>query len=162
MQALPGILVDLGLEGGFQGLVGIVGAQEVGLTDKEAFLVIVRIHKPAGDVIGLAGADLAGAGFEHVHAIDLDAQHAGLAAFGVGLGQQADVRFTEDDEEIALAVVLEVLAHVQVRVHAGLEHRDLAQLAELRRMGIVVERAGDDHIEARIRSLANGLHQILT
>ena len=51
---------------------------------------------------------------------------------------------------------------MQVGIHAGLEHRDLAQLAELRRMGIVVERAGDDHIEARIRSLTNGLHQILT
>ena len=30
VQAFPGVLVDLGLEGDFQGLVGIFGAQEVG------------------------------------------------------------------------------------------------------------------------------------
>ena len=37
----PGFPVDLGLEGGLEGLVGIVGAEEVGVADEEALLVVV-------------------------------------------------------------------------------------------------------------------------
>jgi hypothetical protein len=36
-------LVDLGLEGGFEALIGIVLAKEVGLTHEEAFAVVVAI-----------------------------------------------------------------------------------------------------------------------
>ena len=67
-----------------------------------------------------------------------------------------DVRLAEDDEEIAFAGVLEVLGHVQVGVHAGLEHGDAAQLAELRGVRLVVEGAGDEHIEPGIARLARG------
>ena len=71
-----------------------------------------------------------------------------------------DVRLAEDDEEIALAGVLEVLGHVEVGVHAGLEHGDAAQLAELRRVRLVVEGAGDQHIEPGIAGLAGGSDEV--
>ena len=71
-----------------------------------------------------------------------------------------DVRFAEDDEEVALAGVLEVLGHVQVGVHAGLEHGDAAQLAELGGVRLVVEGAGDQHIEPGIACLAGGGDQV--
>ena len=71
-------------------------------------------------------------------------------------GDEVDVRLAEDDEEIAFAGVLEVLGHVQVGVHAGLEHGDAAQLVELGGVRLVVEGAGDEHIETGIARLAGG------
>jgi hypothetical protein len=38
----------------------------------------------------------------------------------VGGRQNVDVRLAEDDEEVALARILQVLGHVQVGVHARL------------------------------------------
>ena len=40
------------------------------------------------------------------------------------------VRLAEDDEEAAFSSILGVVGHVQVGVHAGLEHRDAAKLVE--------------------------------
>ena len=74
--------------------------------------------------------------------------------------QDVDVRLAEDDEEIALAGVLQVVGHVQVGVHARLEHGDAAQLAELRGVRLVVEGAGDQHVEVGIARLARGRNQI--
>ena len=76
------------------------------------------------------------------------------------LSQNLDVRLAEDDEEVALAGVLEVVGHVQVGVHAGLEHGDAAELAELRGVGLVVEGAGDQHVEAGVAGLAGGGDQV--
>ena len=66
-----------------------------------------------------------------------------------------DVRLAEDDEEIAFAGVLEILGHVQVGVHARLEHGDATELAELGGVRFVVEGAGDQHIESGIARLAS-------
>ena len=74
--------------------------------------------------------------------------------------QQVDVRLAEDDEEVAFAGVLEVVGHVQVGVHAGLEHGDAAELVELRGVRLVVEGAGDQHIETGIAGLAGGGDQV--
>ena len=71
-------------------------------------------------------------------------------------GRSVDVRLAEDDEEVALAGVLEVVGHVQVGVHARLEHGDAAELVELRGVRLVVEGAGDQHVEAGIAGLAGG------
>ena len=49
-EAFPGVAVDFCFQSGFQCLVGIVLAEEVGLSDKEALAVVVRVHEPAGDV----------------------------------------------------------------------------------------------------------------
>jgi hypothetical protein len=45
---------------------------------------------------------------------------------------------------------------VQVGVHAGFQHPDFAELRELRRVGLVIEGASDDGIEARVGGLAGG------
>ena len=63
-------------------------------------------------------------------------------------------------EQVALAVVLQIIGHVQVGVHARLEHGDAAQLVELRRMGVVVEGPDNEHTEVGIAGLASGGHQI--
>ena len=94
--------------------------------------------------------DFAGLRFEDVHAFHL---HAELAVL---LGRMVDVRLAEDDEQVAFAGVLQVLGHVQVGIHAGLEHGDAAQLVELGGVRLVVEGAGDQHIEAGIARLARG------
>ena len=137
--------------------VGIVRAEEVGVADEEALLVVVGVDEPAGDAVGAVAADFAGVGMEHVHAVDLDPH---LAVFG--LGEDVDVRLAEDDEEVALAGVLEIVGHVQVGVHACLEHGDAAEFAELRGVGLVVEGAGDEHVEIGVAGLAGGLHQVRT
>ena len=51
---------------------------------------------------------------------------------------------------------LQVAAHVQVRVHAGLQHRHAAEALELGGVGVVVEGAGDQHVEAGVARLARG------
>ena len=89
-------------------------------------------------------------GVEDIDAVHLHAQLAVL------LGQQVDVRLAEDDEQVALAGVLEVVGHVQVGVHARLEHGDAAELVELGGVGLVVEGAGDQHVEAGVARLAGG------
>jgi hypothetical protein len=49
---------------------------------------------------------------------------------------------------------------MQVRIHAHLQHRDASELVELPEMGIVVEGAGDEHVEVGIAGLACGGHRI--
>ncbi len=72
VEGCPGFGVDFGLEGGFEGFVGIVGAEEVGVADEEGFFVVVGVDEPAGDAVGAVGADFAGVGVEDVDAVDLD------------------------------------------------------------------------------------------
>src|SRR5262245_60110802 len=76
VERLPGSLVDLGLERRLQRLVRVAGAEEVGLPDEEALLVVVGVDEPAGDALGAVAAHLAGAGVEDVDAVDLDAHMA--------------------------------------------------------------------------------------
>ena len=52
VQGFPRFAVDLGLEGGLERLVGVVGAEKVGVADEEALLVVVGIDEPAGDTVG--------------------------------------------------------------------------------------------------------------
>ena len=129
VQRLPRLLVDLRLERRLQRLIRIIRSQEIGMPHEEAFLVVIRIHEPAGDAIGIVAAHLAGIGMEYVHAVDLDLN------LPLVYGQDIYIRLAEDDEEVALAGILEIVGHVQVRVHAGLEHLDAPQLGEVRRSG---------------------------
>src|SRR5712692_6518134 len=55
---------------------------------------------------------------------------------------------------LPLPVFFEIVRHVQVRVHPSLEHRDAAQLIELRRVCLVVEGAGYQYVEPGVASLA--------
>src|SRR5580704_17822266 len=72
VQGGPGFFVDLGLERGLERFVRIVRAQEIGVADEEALLVIVGVDEPAGDSFRPVTADVAGAGVEHVHTVDFD------------------------------------------------------------------------------------------
>ena len=72
MERGPGFLVDLGFEGGLQGLVRIVRAEKIGVADEEALFVVVGVDEPAGDAVGVVAADFAGIGVEDIHAVDLD------------------------------------------------------------------------------------------
>ena len=66
----------------------------------------------------------------------------------------------ENDEQVALAGVLEVAGHVEVGVHARLEHRDTPQLLEFDGVSVVAEGAGDQHIKAGIGSFARGGNKV--
>lgn len=76
VQGVPGVGVDFGAEGGLEGFVGIVLAEEVGVADVEALTVVVGIDEPASDAVGVVAADFAGAGIENVYTVDLDADVA--------------------------------------------------------------------------------------
>jgi len=52
--------------------------------------------------------------------------------------QDGNIRLAEDDEQVALAGVLQIIGHVQIGIHARLEDRDGAQLAEFRGLGVIV------------------------
>ena len=54
----------------------------------------------------------------------------------------------------------ELAAHVEVGVHARLQHRDAAKLAELAGVCLVVEGTGDQDVEARVAGLASGLDEV--
>jgi len=49
---------------------------------------------------------------------------------------------------------------VKVGIHARLENRNAAELAELSRVGFVVECAGDEHIEIRVAGLTRSSDEI--
>ena len=151
---MPGFLVDFGFEGCFQGFVGVVGAEEVGLADEEGFHVVVGVDEPAGYAFGSVAADFTGVGMEDVYAVDLDLY---LIVCGV---EDVDVGFSEDDEEVAFAGVLEVVGHVEVGVHSCFEHRDSTEFVEFGGVCVVVEGAGDEHIEICVSGFAGGGDEI--
>jgi len=126
------------------------------VADEEAFFVVVGVDEPAGDAFGAVGSDFAGLGVEDIDAVDLDLD---LAVVGF---EDVDIRLAEDDEQVALAGVGQVAGHVQVGVHAGLEDGDAAEFFEFRGVGVVVEGAGDEHIETGVARLAGGGHQVGT
>ena len=51
--------------------------------------------------------------------------------------------FAEDHEQIALAGVLQFAGHVQIGIHARLEHGNASELVELRGVRVIAESAGD-------------------
>jgi hypothetical protein len=80
IQGFPSFLVDLSLKRCLETLVWVVLAEEVGLANEEALTVVIAIDEPAGDVVGLVAADLAGGGIENGQAevsISLDNNYFG-------------------------------------------------------------------------------------
>ena len=47
VERRPGFFVDLGFQGGLQCAVRVLGAEEIGVADEEAFLVVVRVDERA-------------------------------------------------------------------------------------------------------------------
>ena len=87
---------------------------------------------------------------EDVHTVDLYLHLVALHR------EEIDVRLAEHDEEVALAGVLQIIGHMQVGVHARLEHGDTAECGELRGMGIGVEGASHEPVEVGVARLARG------
>lgn len=59
IEGFPGFFVDLGFQAGLQRLVGIVRAKKIGMADKEAFFVVIRVDEPGGDVAKKYGVSIA-------------------------------------------------------------------------------------------------------
>lgn len=59
MERGSGIFVDFGLEGGLEGLVGIVRAEEVGVADCAARTLVVVVNGPTGDALCPIAMDFA-------------------------------------------------------------------------------------------------------
>ena len=72
VERRPGGLVDVGAEGALELVVGVVGAEEVGVADEELLVVVGGVDEPAGDVVGRVAADDAGRRVVDVEAVDLD------------------------------------------------------------------------------------------
>lgn len=70
MQGLPCLFIDLCLEGGAQGFVGVIGPEKVGVTHKKALLIVVGVYKPAGDALRPAAAYFARLGMKHIHTVE--------------------------------------------------------------------------------------------
>ena len=66
----------------------------------------------------------------------------------------------KDDEQVAVAGVLQVVGHVQVVVHPCFQHWDAAEPFELGGVGVVVEGAGNQQVEPGFRGLAGGLDEV--
>ena len=126
------------------------------MADEEGFHVVVGVDEPAGYAFGSVAADFAGVGVEDVHAVDADSY---LSVFGV---EDVDVRLAEDDEEVAFAGVFEVARHVQVGVHPGFEDGDSAEFVEFGGVRVVVEGAGDEHVESGVSGFAGGSDKVGT
>ncbi len=64
------------------------------MTNEEAFFVVIRVDKPAGDSVWTVADDFAGLRFEYVHAFDANSHFFLLEVFNF------DVWFAEDNEQI--------------------------------------------------------------
>ena len=74
--------------------------------------------------------------------------------------EDVDVRLAEDDEEIALARVLQGVNHVEVGVHTRLQYGNAAQTLELGGVRFVIKCAGDDDVETSVCGLARRFHEV--
>ena len=86
MERLPGFLVDFGLEGRLERLVRVVCAEEVGVADEEALLVVVGIDEPAGDAVGVVTADITASFFGRVEMKCHPDVRASVVLHYIGLG----------------------------------------------------------------------------
>ena len=108
VERCPSVCIDLGLEGGLQRLVRVIGSEEVGVANEERLFVVVGVDEPAGDAIRPVAAHLSRVGVEHVHTVDSDLY---LVVAGV---QYVDVRLAEYHEQVALTSVLELIGHASL------------------------------------------------
>jgi len=150
VQGAPGFFVDFGSQCGAERFIRIVGAEEVGVADEEAFFVVIGIDEPAGDAVGVVAADFAAVGVEDVDAVEFDLPEV------VFEGDEVNIGFAEDDEEVGFVGFLEVGGHVEVGVHAGFEDGDAAEFGEVGAVGVEVEGAGDKDVEFGVGGFAGG------
>ena len=129
------------------------------MAHEETLFVVVAVNKPAGDVVWFVATNFTGGGIEDVDVVDLHLDLIGLS-IGTSRVEDVDVWFAENDEQVALAAVGQILLHVQIGVHAGLENGDRPKLVELGGLGLVVEGTADQDVEVGIGAFAGCFHQI--
>src|SRR6266481_4395633 len=71
IQRGPGVLIDFGLQCRLERLIGIVGTEEISLSNKEALLIVVGIDEPACNTLGVIRSNFAGCWIKHIDAIHL-------------------------------------------------------------------------------------------
>ena len=76
--------------------------------------------------------------------------------------KDVDIRLSEDHKEVRTVGLLQILGHVKVGIHSGLDDRQPSQFAQLSGLGIIIERTGDQLIETTVACLSCCLHQICT
>src|SRR5262249_54844568 len=119
------------------------------VTNEEALFVVVGVDEPAGNAIGTVAADLAGRGIK-----DIDAEHLHLNIVFFRW-QDFDVGLTKNDEQIALAGILEFIGHMEIRIHASLKYVNATELVKLGRLAFVAKGACNQYIKIRIACLAS-------
>lgn len=122
------------------------------MPNEEGFLVVVGVDKPASNTLCRVANDLTRLRLEYVNTI-----HLNLYLIVVAI-QKLDIRLAKNNEQVPFTSILEILGHVQVGVHTSLEYWDSAELIELAGVGVVVESAGDQHVEVSIACLAGCSH----
>lgn len=65
-EAFPCVFVDPGFEGCLERLVGVVCAEEIGVSDEEALFVVVGVEEPTRDAFSPIATDFAGVGMEEI------------------------------------------------------------------------------------------------
>ena len=159
MKSFPGVAVDLGLEGGLERLVGVVGAQEVGVADEEALLVVVGVDEPAGDAVGpsLRISPVLGWNTSTPLTLTWICRPWRRCPGPRRISMSGSPKITN---RLPLPVFFRSPAMLQVGVHARLEDGDAAELAELGGVRLVTERTGDQHIVVGVGGFAGGGDQI--
>ena len=118
------------------------------MAHEEAFLVVVSIDKPARYTVGVVTVNLTCVWVEHIHTINLDLNLTDRCI------DNFYVWLSEDDKKVTFTSVFKVVSHMEVGVHAGLEDGDAAEFVELRSVGVVIEGAGDQHVEVCVCGFA--------
>ena len=127
VEGCPGVCVDFGLEGRLEGFVGIVGAEEVGVTDEESFLVVIRIDEPAGDAVGTVGANFSGIWMEDVYSVDFYPESDRLSASRISISGSPKIT-----NRFPLPVFLSSSAMCRSAFMRALSTGNAAQFFELR------------------------------
>ena len=107
------------------------------MAHEEALGVVVSVDEPHRDAVGVIAPDFALRRVKDIYAAYLDLQ---LVVRSV---EQLDVRLAEDYEQVGAWARLQVRCHVQVGVHAGLEHCDAAVGRHLCSHRVILEGADD-------------------
>ena len=124
------------------------------MADEEAFLVVVGVDEPGGDVLFAAGADFAGFGVEDVNAENLDDDLA------VVIELPHDIGFTKDDEQVPCTGVFQLLRHMKVGVHLGFQDRQGAKFCQFRCVRIEIKTASNERIETGVERFTGCRRQI--
>ena len=70
VERFPSFPVNFGFQRRLERFVGVIRAEEVGVTHEKTLRVIVGIDKPAGDAVRAVAPNLARVGMKHINTVD--------------------------------------------------------------------------------------------